>query len=743
MTDIQTLSRSATNVARPVALIAAVLGFLIAVSLGPGAAQAAPALQFEGSCEPSPVRPDEGVLITCTVRWTNSGDETAANLQGILSPAGTCDLPSLLFPPLIYQYRNGELTSNTSLPLFTNLGDIGPGETLEVVTQIAVREYGTGQYGASVTATSQDDPSVTAGGDVCWSVEEGAAAPPTNLAVTKTLLTEFDYPDTEPVPPPTPEDGQPVPVEPSPGEAYPEEAEFEIVVSNVGGVAMTSLAILDVQVGDAVLVGAEPPATGTDPLGRPTWDLSAFGLSSLAPGEDLRLLTTMGPPPEGQCSYADDLVVVTATPEGGGAEDYVAFSDRGIPVGPCDYFPGDYCWHYPPEGEPTIAPCDAVVCWAQPPGGDEYREVYDCDTGVDYCWFIPPGEGEPALAPCGEDVCWFSPGDGGSDYYYDVPCDIQFCEYTAPDGSTSVRDWCEYPVCWSTPPEGGYWDVVWGCGEYEDEFGGWCWYTPPGDGGPSQLGSCDHPYRFAVNLPEGATDFGFGPDVVTFDGPACWPVPPDEGPFYTYVVPCDEVEYIGWVRPPNDGPAFPVYGEGQYCWEPVPPDIVLPPGVVLPDDLLIPTYCQEGEEGKVGVPGSSVPAEVVDGTSTPAEIVEGTVEKLEPIQSAEVIPAEVVRSERVEPDAPEPDGSAGPENVTPPSNSGPEAPTRLADALGLTQRQSDADTSTLDAEGLPDSGAGVAGDAPAPWAWAVVVALAAAGLLLLTAAATLQRRARL
>ncbi len=727
------------NVARPLLLIVAVLGFLIAVGLGPRTAQAAPALEAQGQCQPASVRPHEPVLITCTMSLANTGDETVASLVAILEPADGCAIP---FPTLIDLSRDGELVPASPYQLSMDIGDLGPGETVEAVMRLAVINFDTGPTGGAIRVVSRDDPSVTATGQSCWDVSEDAGAPPTDLQITKMLLTEFEYPDPEPfpTPPPPPGDGQPVPIEPPPDPDYPDEAEYEVLISNVGATEIASLTVLDVQLGDAVLLAADPPITAIDALGRPTWDLSAFGAASLPPGEELRLVTTVGPPPEAYCSYAEDVVVVTAAPAGGESGGYVAFSDQWIPVGPCDYTPGDFCWHYPPEGEPTTAPCDQEVCWALPPGGDEYREVYDCDSGADYCWFVPPGEGEPELAPCGEEVCWFSYGDG-EDYYYDVPCDVKFCQYTAPDASRSVRDWCDYPVCWSSPPEGGYWEEVWGCGQYTD--GDYCWYTPPGDGGPSHLGSCDYPYRFAVNLPEGATDFGFGPDVVTFDGPACWPVPPGGGPFYTYVVPCDEIEYVRWLRPPNDGPAFPVYGDAEYCWEPVPPGIELPPGVELPDDLLIPTYCDEGEEGKVGVPGSSVPAEVVDGTSTPAEIVEGTVEKLDPAHSERVIPAEIVRTERVEPEAPPPDGSAGPEDGTPPRDRGPETPTRLADVLGLTQNQSDADGSEANVQGLPDSGVGAVSQEPAPWTWAIVVALAAGGLLLLAAAAALERRARL
>ena len=136
---------------------------------------------------------------------------------------------------------------------------------------------------------------------------------------------------------------------------------------------MTSVSILDVQTGDAVLLGAEPPPSGTDAAGRPTWDSG-----TLAPGGEFRIVASFGPPPDGNCAYADDVVVVSATPAGGEAEDYVALADFGVNVGPCVFIQPTFCEHFPPgDGFSVFAPCDEKVWWAAPPDGGDYQPVFN------------------------------------------------------------------------------------------------------------------------------------------------------------------------------------------------------------------------------------------------------------------------------------------------------------------------------------------------------------------------------
>jgi hypothetical protein len=250
---------------------------------------------------------------------------------------------------------------------------------------------------------------------------------------------------------------------------------------------------------------------------------------------------------------------------------------------------------------------------------------------------------------------------------------------------------------------------------------------------------------FAVNPPDGAVDFGFGSQTVYFDEDACWPVPEDYAPFFTYPVPCDEAESITWFIPDGGGPAFPGYEDMDTCWQPAPPANELPADVELPPDLVVPGPCEAGDEPKTGEPGSSVPAEVVEAVSTPvelvegsvapfqplpsvdvtpAEIVEGTVEVIEPTQSADVIPAELIRTERVEP-AP---GDGRDETL--PTLPVPEGPPIVPELV--------TDESAREAAALPDSGAGVGDGGGTPWG--LSVGLATAGLALVSVAVGIRRR---
>jgi hypothetical protein len=254
--------------------------------------------------------------------------------------------------------------------------------------------------------------------------------------------------------------------------------------------------------------------------------------------------------------------------------------------------------------------------------------------------------------------------------------------------------------------------------------------------------------QFAVNPPEGALDIGFGSQTVYFGEDACWPVPEDYTPFFTYPVPCDEVESITWFIPADGGPAFPGYEDMEACWQPPLPELELSPDVELPPNLVVPGRCEVGDEPKSGEPGSSVPAEVVEAVSSPAETVEGSVapfqplpsadvapaeiaegivEALQPLPSAELIPAELISSERVEP-APD-DGRDG----TLPARPVPEEPPILPELVDLPQ-----DESAPGAAALPDSGTGV-GDGGGT-AWGLVIGLATAGMALVSVAAGVRRR---
>ena len=847
MRPTATVRQALVTATRPAALavIAAALAVLTSISLGVDSAHAQPVIEIEGACDPSPVRPNEPVMISCAVRITNSGDETATSLVGDVFIADGCSIPSRF--SFIDRMIDGVLIATGPLELRVEIGDLAPGESTESVTRIATENFAPGRSGGSLTVSSLDNPALNAVIDLCWDVDASAAAPPAGLTVTKTLV-DVSFP-----PPPPPIDVLPVPApppvdtsgfEPLPRPVPPpgaDEVTYEIVVTNVSDVEMAGVTLLDAQLGGAVLAGAEPPATGADPLGRPTWALGA-----LAAGDEARVLVTFGAPPDGNCASADDVAIVSATPAGGEREEYLAFADVGVIVGPCQFIEPSFCLHYPPgDGFPTGAPCEIDVCWAESPDGGEFQPAFDCDPATEFCWFLPPGEGQAALRACAEDVCWVSfgssrfegePFGGPVEYLSEFPCEIDFCQFTAPDGSYSIRsecafpvcwtmppgsvEWqsyydctsttdtcwftppgagepalspcsedvcwlsfgegdfsfpslceqdfsfctftapdgstttrgeCAFPVCWSSPPEGGAWQQVYDCGQFET----WCWFSPPAGSGASILNPCDFPLRFAVNPPPGAIDVGFGALPVFDERALCWPVPLSDGPFVTFPVACDEVEFISWFTPPDGGPKVPAFGLIDACLEPPPPDIELPPGAIAPPDLLIPGPCPIGEEPSVGEPGTSVPAEVVDGVSTPAElvpgtaeeiaplpsasvtpaqIVSGTVEVIEPLRSAEIIPAILLPSSRVEQDdgpfvLPIDDGSE-------PGRGGPGIVPDSGDIVSIPPSPEETGVKTL-----PDTGTGgVRGNSGA---WPAAFGLAAAAGLAATLSIAIRQRRRL
>ena len=178
------------------------------------------------------------------------------------------------------------------------------------------------------------------------------------------------------------------------------------------------------------------------------------------------------------------------------------------------------------------------------------------------------------------------------------------------------------------------------------------------------------------------------------------------------------------------------------CWVPLPPEAELPPGAELPPDLLIPEPCPPGEEGKIGVPGPSVPVEAVEAVSTPAETVEGTVTKIGPQPSADVTPMEIVEgtSAKIEP---------MPSSAVLPAQLVPSERVELAPGGCCFDEDGGGDfllgppASPEEAGvGAPTTGVGPAGDGDSAQPWALALGLAAVGLLVSGGGWRLRRRYR-
>ncbi len=263
-------------------------------------ARAAAALTGTGSCDPASVRPNSLVLMTCTTRLTNEGDAPATNLTVNIGPASDCGIP--VYFAFLDRTRNGELEATQPQGLSFTIPDLPAGQTNVSVTRVViVNGSGNGRTGGSISVSSQDDPSVRFSGNICWNVSPDAADPPQHLRVTKQALTTFT--------PPGP---------------VPAQAQFEIDVSNVSNQEMTDVKLLDDPLNGSTVVTSDPPATGADSLGRPSWSLG-----TLAAAETRRIVVTLG----GSCVYADSIALATATSSHGTIENYPTLAGPSVPVG--------------------------------------------------------------------------------------------------------------------------------------------------------------------------------------------------------------------------------------------------------------------------------------------------------------------------------------------------------------------------------------------------------------------------
>jgi hypothetical protein len=598
----------------PLAVLLTVLGIFV---WHPGIAQAAPALSFDGSCTPDTVRPAAAALITCTISVTNTGDMPALNLAAQPSaPSAPCAIAS---PIYIDRTINGVAVPASGTRY--NLGNLVPNAKVTSVTRLAIINQGAGLKGTKVTVFSQADPSIQASGDVCWNVDASATNPSFRMEVTKTPVNAggcggfltgsaseplagrlrsapsphegilerlLRHSESAPAPapqggacwppPPKPDYGGPLPV--NPPDPTPGLVDFEIVVRNLSGPAVLDISVLDVETGSGVFVQSDPPPTSTDFLGRPVWDVG-----TLDQGEEYRIVAGYGAQQPDRCLMAYDVAVVTSTPTGGSAENYVAFPGAGQQVGNCEGGgSSELCWHYPPDdGYPTQERCDEEVCWFHNTDGDYYYPVYEGSCDQEFCQFSPPvASGYEAFAPCDQEVCWLD-FSGQGDYYEDVPCSIQYCENTAPDGSSSTRTSCNFPVCWSMPPGGEWRAIYFDCNQQN-----MCWYVAPG-GIQDELSSCADPvcwinlygdtYMFRVPCSETFCEYTAPDGTTTYrsycDNDVCWSTPPEGGAWQQVGYNCQVDGYWCWYTPAGGGASALNPCDEPLCFA-TPPDGAIP-----------------------------------------------------------------------------------------------------------------------------------------------------------------------
>ena len=326
--------------------LGAILAFAAIMAAGSVApVQAAADVTFDGSCLPTSIRPGEDALVTCTSTFTNNGDETAFN---VTQEATIADGLAIPFFSIYNQTVDGEPVFVGSGDLVGEFGDLAPGQTLEVVTEI-IFNVGVGPHGGLINITASGEFVTSSLLQIDGDPE--SPYPPTDLTITKTRISAppaFAPPpgpisppggvtdpgpisaaaqEVRPLPTPAPlSHGGPIspPIEPDPGLG---PVEFEIVVRNESDVLMAGVTLRDKHPQGVGLAFAEPAATEVNE----TTNIARWDLGPLGPGEEARVLLelTSG----GGCFSLENAAVATALgPDG--EEHYVAFPDVSV-IGIC------------------------------------------------------------------------------------------------------------------------------------------------------------------------------------------------------------------------------------------------------------------------------------------------------------------------------------------------------------------------------------------------------------------------
>ncbi len=257
-------------------------------------------VSIDVTCSPDMFRPDTWIVLTCTTRVTNMGE------NGI--PSGTLSVMSDSGPvPEYYWVSNvhdGKYVPVGAFDLSFNVDPLQPGETYEfTLTGLDRMSEGTWNGTDSFQVGGQEMKSIP----LKLVAYDNATVPLDHLDVTMT---------------PTNDDGvSPV-----------SEAMYETVIENRGQASVSDLTITE-RIDDVSLASAGPAAS--HPLeGVNTWNLASFGKESLAPGESVVLHTSYKPLDPSACGSVDASLVVEAN-VGGTVERYGLRPDSPA-LGNCD-----------------------------------------------------------------------------------------------------------------------------------------------------------------------------------------------------------------------------------------------------------------------------------------------------------------------------------------------------------------------------------------------------------------------
>ena len=271
------------------ALLAIALGLmLIALALAPLAANGPPSasavgsdVKIEETCGPYVFRPNEWVVYQCLIRATNTGDEPARGIVTSITGSSGIILDVYF---ILFDVDGSPLPIEPTARSFSAGGELAPGVTANVRLLVLLKTTEEGAYDAVWTTRADGDIVFT--DPIHYEARDDAEAPPTGLSVEQV------------------------------GRSRGRQAIFTTTITNHNSSSVTRLLLMQHYGPD----GVEP--AGSSPREREyygganlaKWDLSAFGLDGLAPGETLTLETTYES--RGNC-YVQSGVLVEAIVDGG------------------------------------------------------------------------------------------------------------------------------------------------------------------------------------------------------------------------------------------------------------------------------------------------------------------------------------------------------------------------------------------------------------------------------------------
>jgi hypothetical protein len=320
------------------ALLAISLGLMLfALALALLAANGPPSASADGSdvkieetCGPYVFRPNEWVVYQCLIRATNTGDEPARDIVTTITGSSGIILDAYF---ILFEVDGSPLPIEPTAKSFSAGGELAPGVTANVRLLVLLKTTSEGAYDAVWTTRANGDVVFT--DPIHYEARDDAEAPPTGLSVEQV------------------------------GRSRGRQAIFTTTITNHSSSSVTRLLLMEHYGPNGVEPAGSSPREweyyGGANLAK--WDLSAFGLDELAPGETLSLETTYE---SRRNCYVQSGVLVEATVDGeqqlhgasAGSASAECSGDVALPAEPAAG--GDEAGSMPLPSEPPATGNEAV-----------------------------------------------------------------------------------------------------------------------------------------------------------------------------------------------------------------------------------------------------------------------------------------------------------------------------------------------------------------------------------------------